>query len=250
MALVSALTPDEMVQVAKGKELETLPQLELAIPKLLITDAERKHKRGILDLLRDLDQDYPQFLSDWLPKKLDDPSLRKKIIAIGEKVAAISISGDKGDHVVKLSTFFTNPYFRELGLGQHLLYHEIINWANRGVRKVLVTFPSGKKEMIPFIRRCGFWIEGVSPLRYGKRAELVMGRYFLYEIVRNEDWPRFVENLISDIFVCNQLGEAEVAMRLPSVKGSDFVCPLREMPLPIEDRLTADGANLTVLDYA
>lgn len=247
---VRIVSPEEIVAKIKIREALVPARLDLSGPRLLVTVARREHSGDIQGLLKDLDQDYPGFLSHWLPARLKDDTFIKKVEIVDDQLAAVSISKDKGDDVVKLSTFYIDPDYRALGLGQHFMHHELINWANRGVWKVVVTFPARKQDMLPFFRRYGFWVEGVSPLRYGMRAEVVMGKYFLHEVVVSPDWPSFVARLLKDILLCAQQTSAGNAVWLPPAASRDMVFPVTIRPYLVEDQFSEAGARISVTDHS
>jgi predicted transcriptional regulator len=172
----------------------------------------------------------------------------KKLEILNDQIAAVSISKDKGYGVVKLSTFFIDPSFRKLGLGQHLIHHELLNWAQSGVRKVIVTFPIRKREMILFFRKYGFFVEGLSPLRYGNRGEVIMGKHFLYEVIQKKSWNSFVERLMSEVLLCEKPGFGVEDAWVPIVVGEHLSAPLGNRPLLVEEEFGPEGAFLRIRD--
>jgi predicted nucleic acid-binding protein/ribosomal protein S18 acetylase RimI-like enzyme len=241
------ITPEELLEEIKRPKPDREP-IPLATPSLLITQATQDHIAEVSELLKGLEEDYPGFLSDWLPKQFEDPSFLKKVEILNNQVASVSITKDKGGGVVKLSTFFIDPRFRELGLGQHLLHHELVNWAHRGIRKVIVTIPSRNQEMFRFFRKYGFFVEGLSPLRYGSRAEVIMGRYLLHEVIKPEGWKNFVERFLSDILLHERQSSDLEEVWLPKIAGEDMAFPFVNRPVMVEDEFGSGGTLLKIKD--
>ena len=82
-------------------------------------------------LLSTIALDYPGF-DHWLNKKFGDPTASKKVVLVGNVIAAFSMWQAKDNRNVKLQTFIVGPY-RGTAIGQHLLYHEIRTWPKNRV---------------------------------------------------------------------------------------------------------------------
>lgn len=141
-------------------------------------------------LLSGIAPDYPNFY-DWLGKNFTKSEVSKKVVVIGKAIAAFSMWQYKDERNVKLQTFVVGPQFRGTAIGQHLLYHEILTWANDPkVERVFVTVASSKSELIGYFRTFGFRVEGIAANRYPRAsdaAELVMAKHFVREVVRTPD---------------------------------------------------------------
>jgi len=53
----------------------------------------------------------------------------KKVVAVGNVIAAFSMWQSKDERNVKLQTFIVGSSYRGTAIGQHLLYHELRTWA-------------------------------------------------------------------------------------------------------------------------
>src|SRR5262249_30345357 len=131
--------------------------------------------------------DYPNF-EVWLNGKLSNDKASKKVVALGNIIAAFSMWQTKDDRNVKLQTFMVGPLFRRTAIGQHLLYHELRNWArDPKIERVHVTISSSKADLIDYFHSFGFRVEGFAPNRYartGDAAELVMAKHLVRRDVR------------------------------------------------------------------
>jgi hypothetical protein len=139
--------------------------------------------------------DYPGF-DAWLNRKLADSKPSKKVVEVGDVIAAFSMWQRKDERNVKLQTFIVGASYRGTAIGQHLLYHELRTWAaDPRIERVHVTVASSKAELITYFRIFGFRVEGFSPNRYPRpAAELVMAKHFLREVVRT---PTDLDDLAS-----------------------------------------------------
>jgi hypothetical protein len=156
-------------------------------PNLLIRKWGPADTRATRALLQPIAIDYPNFEA-WLNSKFSDDKASKKVVALGDTIAAFSMWQAKDDRNVKLQTFMVGPLFRGTSIGQHLLYHELRNWArNPRIERIHVTISSSKADLIDYFQSFGFRVEGFAPNRYdraGDAAELVMAKHLVRQVVR------------------------------------------------------------------
>jgi ribosomal protein S18 acetylase RimI-like enzyme len=164
-------------------------------PNLLIRPWQPSDTKPTRALLSVIAPDYPGF-DAWLNRKLADSKPSKKVVAVGDVIAAFSMWQRKDERNVKLQTFIVGASYRGTAIGQHLLYHELRTWAADAlIERVHVTVASSKAELITYFRIFGFRVEGFSPNRYPRpAAELVMAKHFLREVIRT---PTELDNLVS-----------------------------------------------------
>lgn len=173
-------------QFAQKFRRSVVPATSVSVtPNLLIRPWEPTDAKPTRVLLSLIAADYPNF-DAWLTKKLSDPNASKKVVVVGNAIAAFSMWQSKDERNIKLQTFIVGPLYRGTGIGQHLLYHEIRTWAhNPKVERVHVTVASSKADLIDYFKMFGFRVEGFAANRYPRTsAELVMAKHFLRETVR------------------------------------------------------------------
>ena len=170
-----------------------------APPNLLIREWDSADALPTRALLQPIALDYPCF-DEWLTKRFHDHGTSKKVVALGDTIAAFSMWQAKDARNAKLQTFMVGPLYRGTAIGQHLLFHELRTWAcNTKIDRVHVTVSSGKVELLAYFRMFGFRVEGFAPNRYersGHTAELVLAKHFVRRIVRTPpDLEDFVDHV-------------------------------------------------------
>jgi len=141
-------------------------------------------------LLAPLSNDYPDFYK-WLETQWEDARVSKKVVQVGDSIAAYSMWKKKDSRNIKLQTFVVGPLFRGSAVGQHLLYHEIRNWSQHmEIERVYVTVSSHKADLLDYFYRFGFRVEGIAANRYTrnpKDAELVLTKHFVRDIITSTE---------------------------------------------------------------
>jgi N-acetylglutamate synthase-like GNAT family acetyltransferase len=147
---------------------------------------------AIKELLAPVEDLYPNF-DAWLGKTLRDADARVALGVVGGDIAGIAVWKQKDRRVVKLSTFFVAEGYRQEGLGPHLLFHQIREWVEARVEKVIVTVSSRMAGILPFFLQYGFRVEGTSGRRYKPgECEVVLAKHFVYERVSTSNLGTFV----------------------------------------------------------
>ncbi|MCL4233467.1 MAG: hypothetical protein KJ042_02995 [Deltaproteobacteria bacterium] len=177
---IQVRTPEAVLFEIEG--LRPVVANTLTLPNILIRLARGDEYEVVRGLVDPISASYPEF-DEWFRRMWEDSQTTRKAATVNGRLAAISVSKPKGadGKVVKLSTFFVGDADRDNGVGQHLMFHEIRDWARRGVRKVMVTVSSRDPRPVDFFRSFGFFVEGVSPRRYEDAStEIILARHFLY----------------------------------------------------------------------
>jgi ribosomal protein S18 acetylase RimI-like enzyme len=193
--------------------------------------------------------DYPGF-DAWLTKNLNDPKASKKVVAVGNAIAAFSMWQAKDDRNIKLKTFIVGPLFRGTGIGQHLLYHELRTWAdNPKIERVHVTVASSKSDLIGYFRMFGFRVEGIAANRYPRTsAELVMAKHFLRETVLTPVQLQAVTNKLMQQF----WGLVQGADSRFGVEAEDYAIPtiFPQLSLNLDNSESTVSPRIQLLDTA
>jgi predicted GNAT family N-acyltransferase/predicted transcriptional regulator len=169
----------------------------LPLPNVLIRYAKAEEFTAARALVEPISKIYPDF-DNWFRKIWENHAAQRKVATVDDRLAAVAISKNKSADgaVVKLSTFFVGDADRDNGVGQHLLFHEIRTWAQRRVRKAMVTVSSKERELVDFFRSFGFLVEGVSPRRYDEEStEIILARHFLYGEYDKARMPELARHL-------------------------------------------------------
>jgi ribosomal protein S18 acetylase RimI-like enzyme len=96
---------------------------------------------------------------------------------MGGRLAGAAIETPKGEHLVKLSTFWVAPWARRRGVGSQLLGRLVLRWQQADLESAWVTMGLYESDdlmglMVPH----GFEAIGLALDRYHQgRAELVLG---------------------------------------------------------------------------
>jgi N-acetylglutamate synthase-like GNAT family acetyltransferase len=139
---------------------------------------------------------YPEF-DVWLGKTLRDPLSRVALGIVEGRLAGISVWKRKDRRVAKLATFFVALDHRQEGLGPHLLFHQIREWVDARVEKVVVTVAARLASILPFFIQYGFRVEGASGRRYKVgECEVVLAKHFLYKRVTAPELESFVASML------------------------------------------------------
>jgi GNAT superfamily N-acetyltransferase len=150
-------------------------------PSISVRDAIfDQDEAAVREVLDPLAADYPDF-SGWLTRKLATRGTRVRVGLLQDRIGAVALSAPKdgSGRVVKLSAFYVADFAQDRGLGANLLWSEVRTWAKYGIEKVYVTVSSRHPELVEFLNKFGFLIEGVSPRRYqDDTAELVLAKHF------------------------------------------------------------------------
>jgi ribosomal protein S18 acetylase RimI-like enzyme len=191
-------------------------------PNLLIRAWQPGDARPTRALLSPIAPDYPAF-DNWLSKKFADPSASKKVVAVGDVIAAFSMWQSKDERNIKLQTFTVGQSYRGTAIGQHLLYHELRTWASDPrIERVHVTVASSKSELIGYFREFGFRVEGFSANRYPRpAAELIMAKHFVRNVIRTpSDLERIAQELYERFW-----GLSEASVSRFGVTSADLAVP-------------------------
>jgi ribosomal protein S18 acetylase RimI-like enzyme/predicted transcriptional regulator len=137
-------------------------------------------------LLSSISSDYPDFY-DWLERQWQQADVSKKVVEVGQAIAAYSMWKRKDTRNVKLQTFIVGSLFQGSAVGQHLLYHELRHWAQeKDIERVYVTVSSSKADLTEYFYRFGFRVEGIAANRYMREpndAELVLVKHFVRDVI-------------------------------------------------------------------
>lgn len=204
------------VEVASASIMASLAASRNASPKKVVKKAsmrlegsfalrlaKEEDRDQVLRAVEDLQPSYPA-IARWIGregsttklwKKITDGTYRCIVAKAGNDLAGFSISQQKDNRNVKLSTFEVLPRFRGKKIGERLLRKEMVHWVRQRVRRIFVTFGHEQFEnMEPFMRRHGFTVDGISPQRYRDTSyEVVMGKRFCHDKVDASDFPEFAE---------------------------------------------------------
>ena len=215
-------------------------------PNLLIRPWEPADAKATRILLNSIATDYPAF-DKWLAKKFADPSASKKVVEIGNVIAAFSMWQRKDERNVKLQTFIVSPLFRGTAIGQHLLYHELRTWALDGTTaRVHVTVASSKSDLIAYFRMFGFRVEGFSPQRYPRpAAELVMAKHFFRDVVRT---PAQLQSFAQRLY--DQLWGLDASGSRFGVDATDLAVPatLPILTMTVDSTTSTTAARILLMD--
>jgi ribosomal protein S18 acetylase RimI-like enzyme len=224
--------------------VETLPNLSIRAWK----PQDAKPTRV---LLTSISEDYPDFYN-WLGKQWKDPKVSKKVVQVGDTIAAYSMWKKKDDRNIKLQTFIVGPRFQGSAVGQHLLYHEIRNWAeDTKIERVYVTISSRKSDLIAYFYKFGFRVEGIAANRYPRNpdaAEVVLGKHFIRDVVTN---PGQLESMKNSL--CHKIwGISETPIfssKIFGVTGNNFFFPfhVREGTAVLDSRETSVNPRVTII---
>jgi N-acetylglutamate synthase-like GNAT family acetyltransferase len=171
-------------------------------------DDDAEAIKGLLAPVANL---YPDFES-WLGKTLRDAQTRVALGVVEGQLAGISVWKAKDRRVAKLATFFVAQDYRQEGLGPHLLFHQMREWVDARVQKVVVTVASRMASILPFFFQYGFRVEGVSGRRYkAGEPEIVLGKHFFYERVEASNLEAFIASTLDIWALPNQAAVRDVA---------------------------------------
>jgi hypothetical protein len=198
---VTILGPEKLLErLQTERERGQLPRPPTIAVRDAVHPADDAAIREVLSPLRD---DYPDF-SGWLTgalAKTAEGRVGVRVGLVGERVGAVALTSRKDRRVVKLSAFYVSDWAQGAGLGQHLLWSEIRNWATAQIEKAYVTVSSRHSELIDFFGEFGFLIEGVSPRRYQEdTAELVMGKHLIRQVVGDDALGKFATDVAARVF--------------------------------------------------
>jgi ribosomal protein S18 acetylase RimI-like enzyme len=215
-------------------------------PNLLIRAWHPEDARPTRALLSTIAPDYPNF-DNWLTKKFSDARASKKVVAVGDVIAAFSMWQAKDERNIKLQTFIVGQSYRGTAIGQHLLYHELRTWADEPrIERVHVTVASNKGDLIEYFKAFGFRVEGFSANRYPRpAAELVMAKHFLREVIRTpSDMQRLARFLYDRVW-----GLSEDETRF-GVSPGDFAVPtlFPAAVMTVNTRITTATPRILVND--
>ena len=139
---------------------------------------------------------YPDF-DTWLGKTLREQTTRVALGIVEGELAGVSVWKPKDRRVAKLATFFVAQDYRQEGLGPHLLFHQIREWVDARVEKVVVTVATRVANILPFFIQYGFRVEGASGRRYkAGESEVVLAKHFFYQRVAAADLESFVTSTL------------------------------------------------------
>ncbi len=242
---IHTITPLNLLSLLERQK----PSITLVTPKLLIRHAKKVDKEKISKLLIPLEEDYPDILTRWLPKQfIKSSDSIVKIVEIDTEIAAVSISKQKGDGIVKLATFFVQPDYNSQGLGHHLLQNEINSWVMAGVRKVIVTLPLHKKELVRFFTNRGFKIDGLSPRRYERCPEIILGRHFVNQVITVKDWEFFLDDFLINFLACEKYQESNREYWIPALSDQSWSIPFTQRPLSLDSHFCKKGVMINLRD--
>jgi hypothetical protein len=220
------------------------------LPNLSIRAWERQDAKPTQVLLTSISEDYPDFYN-WLGKQWKDPKVSKKVVQVGDTIAAYSMWKKKDDRNIKLQTFIVGHRFQGSAVGQHLLYHEIRNWAkDTKIERVYVTLSSRKSDLINYFYKFGFRVEGIAANRYPRNpdaAEVVLGKHFMRDVVMN---PGQLESMKNSL--CRKIwGISETPIfssKIFGVTGNNFFFPLhiREGKAGLDSGETSVNPRVTI----
>lgn len=220
------------------------------LPNLSIRKWEPQDARPTRVLLTSISNDYPDFYK-WLNKQWKNPEVSKKVVQVGDKIAAYSMWKKKDDRNIKLQTFIVGPGFQGSAVGQHLLYHEIRNWAeDTKIERVYVTISSRKSDLIAYFYKFGFRVEGIAANRYPREldaAEVVLGKHFIRDTVTT---PEGLQSLRSSL--CSKVWGISKKPRFSSkifgVSGDNFFFPfhIQKAVAVLDSRETSVNPRITI----
>lgn len=190
-------SPSEVIQELALEDGPRARPMRFDIAVRAARDDDADAIKRLLFPVRDL---YPEF-DAWLQKTLSSVDTRVALGVVQGEVAAISVWKPKDRRVAKLATFFIAENYRQEGLGPHLLFHQLREWVDARIEKVVVTVASRLATVVPFFLQYGFRIEGLSGRRYqAGEPEVVLAKHFLYEHVPGASLAKFAER-VTDVFV-------------------------------------------------
>jgi len=220
------------------------------LPNLSIRAWEPKDAKPTRVLLTSISEDYPDFYK-WLGKQWKDPEVIKKVVQVGDAIAAYSMWKQKDDRNIKLQTFIVSPRFQGSAVGQHLLYHEIRNWAkDPKIERVYVTISSKKSDLINYFYKFGFRVEGIAANRYPRNpeaAEVVLGKHFIRDVIMN---PGQLESMKNSL--CRKIwGISETktfSSKIFGVAGNNFFFPfyIRKGIAVLDSRETSVNSRIII----
>lgn len=187
---------------ALGVSLAAQPKAPTFITQSVAVRRATPKDRGALEeLLSPLRADYPDF-EGWLSKTLGEPATVVNIgVVEGVRASGVAIWKPKDRRSAKLSTFYLHPQARNLGLGQHLLFHCLRQWVEKRVERAYVTAGAEKSDLISFCLNFGFRIEGASQRRYSKEGtELVLTKHLVYRSVTDAEVEPWLEDVARTVF--------------------------------------------------
>lgn len=195
---IRVLNPTEALAGATGSSRQINANNQLT--DIAVRGARDDDAADIKQLLAPLRDRYPDF-DGWLSKSIHDSSTVVSLGIVQSALGGIAVWKPKDSRVVKLSTFFIGDEYRNEGLGQHLLFHQIRAWIVQGYEKVIVTISGGLSDLLPFFLRYGFRIEGASARRYQSgETEMVLAKHFFYERVDEHSKDHFTQRLTREVY--------------------------------------------------
>ncbi len=224
-------------------------------PNLLIRAWQPADVNPTRVLLVPIAPDYPNF-DAWLTKKFFGPEANKaskKVVAVGNAIAAFSMWQPKDERNIKLQTFMVGPLYRGTAIGQHLLYHELRTWATdphlNKLERVYVTVSSSKPDLIAYFRTFGFRVEGCAANRYPRSslaAELILTKHLVREIVRT---PTDLQTL-ADKLARQLWGVVPPAAARFGVPAADFAIPalLPEVKMALDTSESTVAPRIRLVD--
>jgi hypothetical protein len=236
---VTVLSPKKLLErLQSDREQGRLPRP----PTIAVRDAVHPaDDAAIREVLSPLGDDYPDF-SGWLTGalvKAAEGRVGVRVGLVGERIGAVALTSRKDPRVVKLSAFYVSQWAQGAGLGQHLLWSEIRNWATAEIEKAYVTVSSRHSGLIDFFGAFGFLIEGVSPRRYQQdTAELVMGKHLIRQVVDDDALGEFAADVAARVF--------GTPVSLPHGDGRWALAPREARPALVWD---GSGADLRLVAF-
>lgn len=174
---------------------------EFVTRSFVVRRATAQDRLAIAELLAPVRNDYPEF-DGWLDRTLSDPTAVLNLGVVDQaKVHGVAFWKPKDHRTAKLTTFYLHPEARNVGLGQHMLFHCLRQWVEKGVERAFLTAGSEKEDIIRFCLAFGFRIEGVAHRRYVAGGnEVVLAKHLFHRRVTDSDLQSFLDEVASTVF--------------------------------------------------